>query len=204
MRVLSATIQPFWAVRVSSQRSLAPRRDQRSSQRRLRGPPCPLCRAARREGALPLLCWLPVLRATPGGHVCRASCGWSARAGVVLRLSASLCPPLPSSLSIPGFRELLSPVPTSLRGGRVQDDGSSWFSGVFIWMHIGGRSAGRSTDEAFHHNDNVGNRKLLESAKCCAHYPGGLAAGLGAVSCFTGVQQGTGLLCSNEETDTAS
>ena len=49
----------------------------------------------------------------------------------------------------------------------------------------------RSTDEAFHHNDNVGNRKLLESAKCCAHYPGGLAAGLGAVSCFTG--EGAGL-----------
>ena len=37
----------------------------------------------------------------------------------------------------------------------------------------------RSTDEAFHHNDNVGNSKLLESAKCCAHYPGGLAAGWG-------------------------
>ncbi|KAG5199317.1 hypothetical protein JEQ12_007017 [Ovis aries] len=43
---------------------------------------------------------------------------------------------------------------------------------------------GRPTDE---NNDTVGNSKLLESAKCCARYPGGLAAGLGVVSCFTGL-----------------
>ena len=44
----------------------------------------------------------------------------------------------------------------------------------------------RSTDEIFHHNDNVGNSKLLESANCCTHYLGGLTAGWGVISCFTG------------------
>lgn len=123
-----------------------------------------------------MLCWLPVLRATPGGHVCRASCGRSARAGVVLRLSASLCPPLPSSLSIPGFRELLSPVPTSLRGGRVQD-GSAWFSGVFIWMHIGGRSAGRWVCPERGHLGSWGGQEPVEAGDGCAvHVPSSSSA----------------------------
>lgn len=102
------------------------------------GPPCPLGGAARREGALPLLCWLPVLRAMPGGRVCRAICGRSARAGAVLRLSASLSPPLPSSLSIPGFREVTF-TPSRLSEGWA---GAGRLCVVFRCFQVGVQEAG--------------------------------------------------------------